>query len=723
MSLRIRLIVLLIVFRSAAHVQAQDTRNVSEPVFPKTCAVFHAPLRSTADGPGVGPTAEEQDAESVAESARLVQDLGQCAPGEAVELALASDSSYDAFLINPIAVPEHISLIIDGGVTVFGSRDPLNYQDPATPSVLCGTIGHYAIGEGCLALITLAADSGVYGYGVLDGQGDRLLLGGENANTATWWDLTRNSKTDAGDCPQPSDATGTPPSGCQQANPLMISAGNMQGRASLNENLTLYKITIRNPPFHTVKLGGDGVTVWGVKVQAPWNIPNTDGFDIHASNVTVRDSTVANGDQDIAFVSSNKPSTNITVDHFAGYSKGGINILADGDETSQLLVENVNITGDLPSVVSTIVNGKPEMVVNGMSESAMKAQYGLQSYGQALPNATDDLKALQITNQANPDQSQPAAKITDVTFKSVCIHDIVIPINIAFSPSNTFPTVQGITFQDVHIFSPTSQFPNLKKGIPQGSAPGTYKVFFDADPQAAGQPEFINQFTLDNVVFNDLSAEKSSISLISASGNQITTATNVYPSTFNDLDAAYSNPPETKEVRGTELGLSANSYVSKTPTIVAGLAYACPSDPMPFTIGDLFISKGRAPATGSSNNLRAVSIRAGSSITLNAIVQPVMSHTTTFVKDSYGADPGLLAVGSPALSNPVGFYEGSKRIGVEHLSANGTLASLVVKNIPPGKHTYTAQYPADRYYAKHNFGSVTVEARRRCLKGCDHTGN
>ena len=93
-------------------------------------------------------------------------------------------------------------------------------------------------------------------------------------------------------------------------------------------------------------------------MQAPWNLPNTDGFDIHASNVTVYDTTVANGDQEIAFGSNGTtPSQNITVDHFHGYSKGGITILGSGDATSNLLVQNVDITGDLPSVVIRSVPG------------------------------------------------------------------------------------------------------------------------------------------------------------------------------------------------------------------------------------------------------------------------------------------------------------------------------------------------------------------------------
>ena len=61
-----------------------------------------------------------------------------------------------------------------------------------------------------------------------------------------------------------------------------------------------YKVTIRNPLFHTVRLGGNGVTVWGVRIHAPCNEPHTDGFDLHGSNITLYDTIVANGDDDIA---------------------------------------------------------------------------------------------------------------------------------------------------------------------------------------------------------------------------------------------------------------------------------------------------------------------------------------------------------------------------------------------------------------------------------------
>jgi hypothetical protein len=54
--------------------------------------------------------------------------------------------------------------------------------------------------------------------------------------------------------------------------------------------------------------------------------------------------------------------------------------------------------------------------------------------------------------------------------------------------------------------------------------------------------------------------------------------------------------------------------------------------------------------------------------------------------------------------------EGSHLLGLGRLSANGTLASFVVKKISSGSHTYTAQSPKDAYHDTLPFGSVTVQA-------------
>jgi len=67
-----------IVNGSATLMLAQDTRHVTEPTFPKTCAVYRAPLRSSSEGPTVGPSATEQNSESGAEAAALVEKLKGC---------------------------------------------------------------------------------------------------------------------------------------------------------------------------------------------------------------------------------------------------------------------------------------------------------------------------------------------------------------------------------------------------------------------------------------------------------------------------------------------------------------------------------------------------------------------------------------------------------------------------------------------------------------------
>ena len=141
------------------------------------------------------------------------------------------------------------------------------------------------------------------------------------------------------------------------------------------------------------------------------------------------------------------------------------------------------------------------------------------------------------------------------------------------------------------------------------------------------------------------------------------------------------------------------------------LAYPCMGT-MPFVNGELFASLGPRLTNAAATTLRTI-VFAGDSITLNAVVQPVMSQTTLFVPDSYGKQPGLLSIGSPALTNEVLFYEGSDLIGTGRLSANGTLATFLVNDISAGTHTYTARYPADQYYDTLDFGSVTVVERPR----------
>jgi polygalacturonase len=686
-------------FACSSVLHAQDTRTVTEPTFPVTCAVYRAPLQSTASGPSLGPTQAEQDRESASETATLNGLLQNCADnhsGQAVELALGTNAAYSAFLINPITVPSGISLIIDGGVTVFGSRDPGNYQDTSqatNPSqIQCGTYGEFAPLMGCVPLFSFSDSSGIYGYGIIDGQGGQLLLGGPNANKMSWWDLSAQ-KVGGG--------------GINESNPYLILAGGKSG--STANDFSLYKITLRSPPFHTVDWGGDGLTVWGVKVQAPWNVVNTDGFDLHGTNGTLYDTTVSNGDDDIAFAVNGGPTKDFTVNQFHVYGRDGITVLGNSPDypISNLLIENISETGDLPSVVGT--------TVNGVSESTMMAApYLLKSYGQALPNATDSIHGFNIRPTpitASSSSGTAGPNISGVTFQSACMQDIGKPIEILPQGSYSttmIPVVKDITYQDIHVLAPTSQFPLMHGGVVTGTGPGGYEVAFQANPTKCEKDAFLAYFTLQDLVFDDLPTGTTPLTQIMAEGARIHVVDNLYPAALSDLASGYVQPPakKTDSNNTTELTLSDNSYTGSATNSPSG-AYDC-STSFPFATGEFYISLGSAPATGTATNLQAATVTQGSAITLNAVVQPIMSQVTHFVLGGYGADPGLLAIGSPALTNPVNFYDGATLIGSAVLSANGTLASLVVNNLSVGTHTYSAEYPADTYYAAVDVGPITV---------------
>jgi polygalacturonase len=683
--------------------KAQDTRSVREPRFPPVCSALRAPLESTPAGPSLASEVTVQDAESSAETRAINDAIQQCRSGYAVELALGSDLQHNAFLINPLTFPPGVSLIIDGGVTVYASRNPTNYQITNPQNYLCGTVTDTMLNGVCQPVLnflgdenTNRADSGLYGYGVLDGQGQTLMLWPSNpTGTApppptTWWGLRLQAHNEGGDV--------------NENSPKMVSGGDPPNGPA--NNFTMYKITIRNPPFHTVVWGGHGLTVWGVRIQAPWNEPNTDGFDLHGSDATLYDTIVSNGDDDIAFAVNQSDTKNITVRHFSAYARDGITVLGNGNgkySISNLLLDDIMITGDLPSVVTTTVNQVTTGTVNGVSEESLKRTYNVTGYAQALPNANGDVHGLNIKYQS-------ASSQTNVTFRNVCIQDVRTPLNIEANEAPGATTkVDDILFQNIHVLAPNPQYLNYNYGTGASGAPGTgrYKINF-----GGVQGKFYPQFTLSNVVFDDLPfGQGTPISSIFATGNKISTATNIYPAVFNDLSAPYVEKPKPSPWQGTNLSLtlSDNSYSApQAPISTPRLANRCARS-VPFLTGELFASSGTVLAAGGATNLNAFTTTEGSSISLNAVVQPIMSQTT-FALPGNTSEENIVAIASPSLTSPINFYDGYSYVGSAGLSANGTLATLQIEHIRRGWHIFSAQYPKDRFYSNLSFGSVVVYA-------------
>src|SRR5215470_17648960 len=100
---------------------AQDTRRVTEPAFPPSCAVLQARLTSVD--------------ESQPDTRRIQQALDTCAPGGAVELR--PDGSRAAFLSGPLDLRAGVTLRVGASVTLFASRNPRDYD--VAPG-RCGTV-------------------------------------------------------------------------------------------------------------------------------------------------------------------------------------------------------------------------------------------------------------------------------------------------------------------------------------------------------------------------------------------------------------------------------------------------------------------------------------------------------------------------------------------------------------------------------------------------------
>ncbi|MBS1857400.1 MAG: Ig-like domain repeat protein [Acidobacteria bacterium] len=294
----------------------QDTRTLREPAMPPACAVLTARLAGMGGGAGLPP-----DSESQPDTARIQAALNACGSGQGVELAAGAGT--DAFLTGPIQIPKGVALMVDAGVTLFASRNPRDYDADSSKS--CGTLT--AAGGGCVPLLTVngADGAGIAGYGAIDGRGYAPMLLNGSAGM-TWWDLARSAA-----------------SPLIQNNPRLLQVSNTNG-------FTLYKITLRNSPNFHVALGRDSnVTVWGVKIIAPYDARNTDGIDPgYSSNVAIVNSWISDGDDNVAIGASNTPgATNITVlNDWFGHGHGASIGSYTQNGVSNTLFGHITIAGE-----------------------------------------------------------------------------------------------------------------------------------------------------------------------------------------------------------------------------------------------------------------------------------------------------------------------------------------------------------------------------------------
>jgi polygalacturonase len=253
------------------------------------------------------------------DTARLQQALDGCDKGHAVELA--ADGTNTAFLTGPIQLRAGVTLLVDKGVTLYGSRNPEDYAE--TPGA-CGLVNDLA--RGCKPLITAvkARAAGIMGEGTIDGQGGATIIVEGKPGPESWWDLAEDARK----------------AGRQQV-PRMIDT-------DYADDFTLYRITLKNAAnFHVAYHHGDGLTVWGVKIDTPKTARNTDGIDPAGSrNITVTQSYIRTGDDNIAIKGGDDPTTNVTVAHNHFYWGHGMSIGSETDAgVSQIRVTDLSLDG------------------------------------------------------------------------------------------------------------------------------------------------------------------------------------------------------------------------------------------------------------------------------------------------------------------------------------------------------------------------------------------
>ena len=291
----------------APAVATGDARTVTEPSFPGACQVLQASFHDVNENV---PAAVEAVSTSL-DTSRVQAALNACAGTNlAVQLSL-DGAGNNSFLTGPLTMPSGVTLLVDPGVTLFFSRNAQDYD--TTPGThTCGTVSGASNTASCKNLISInnVSDVGIMGYGKMNARGGDVVLNsfatpGYQGSTAgkTWWDLASDANTLGG----------------AQQNPRWI-------QITRGTNITFYKITLKNPPnFHIAINFVAGFTAWGIHIVTPYSARNTDGIDPgNATNVTVRDSWISDGDDNIALGANAGPTSNVSIVHnkfFAGHGE------------------------------------------------------------------------------------------------------------------------------------------------------------------------------------------------------------------------------------------------------------------------------------------------------------------------------------------------------------------------------------------------------------------
>ena len=640
---------------------AQDTRTVTEPSFPSVCSTLSAELQQTGN---LLPSVDEM----LFDTSRVQQALNACTSGEAVELAMGTGGD-NAFLIQPISIPSGVTLLVDAGVTVYGSRNPRDYDAVANE---CGTVASYS--SGCNPLISVKANNAaIMGYGVIDGRGGQTLIGpGAPANT-TWWQLSTQAQT----------------ANLNQNNPRLVNIDA--------NDFTLYKITLQNSPFFHVNYAGDGLTVWDVKIIAPGTARNTDGIDPGpAQNVTVTESYIGDGDDNIALKPGGTAITggtvsNVSILHNHFYVGHGMSI---GSQTSggatNVLVQDLNIDGDPTNGSDTGIRIKAESSDGGLVDGVTYKQVCMQNV--ADPIQFNPFYSSSTGTDYPQFQNITLSNVTVLTAGSVLLEGY----------STTYPL--GLTLDNVN-FSPTLPSRDL-------SASNADITFGPGPVNLPVTSSSANNVTVTNSVTNPTEApyacNSTNFPLLAppeffGSAQQLTAA---QPLTLTAIFEPVVESPTT--FAPTEPTGNVTFYDGTTSVGVVTLSGTTDLLTLTLPSETAGVHNYTAVYSGDSNyatvSTQVFTVTVSS---LSSMTQLAASPTQTSVGSPVTLTATVTSTGGGTPTGSVNFLNGTTSIGTATLDSGG-VASLTVSTLSPGVDTIVAAYQGNGSYQTSTSSSTAV---------------
>jgi len=394
--------------------------------------------------------------------------------------------------------------------------------------------------------------------------------------------------------------------------------------SSSSNYLTLYGITMQNPGQMHYIGSGSYLLVDDVKVTAPGDTANTDGIDPSgSSNITIVNSFISDGDDHIAFNASGHVA-NATIAHNHLYAGHGISI---GSYT-QGGMENMLVTD------VAIDN-------NGAFGSASKNSLRIKS---------DDSRGGEVKN---------------ILYNGVCVQNggHVFVFNPyygeAYGSSNKlYPNFHDVTVQNLNVLNEDNTGHNGASSLEGYNYNGVqrplYNVTFDNVVFNYTSQQFQNEFYGTEELASEYGINFLNLIMgpdpVSFDASVWLPLNNTYASTVIDNTGGNSNPP-----------------------------YDC-TNKFTYLAGELFA----AGSTGAP--LASLQVNAGSSVTLRAIVQPIVQSA-----------PGFVA---PATSGVLTFSDNGQAIVNATVPVSGRITNYVVPGslVTAGQHVYTVTYSGDSYY-------------------------